>query len=294
MENAPSFLPSNEKNKEKKQIKDVAEDIRESKKKNKKRKREGEASTINKEKQIYVKSRIDKRENEYQEREPQSDPPLPTDWSIFTPDPETATTTVFLAPSFSGKTTLIVNELNKLTDEALASYAAIVLCTDSVAAEPLKLLEDRVLRKINILDSFVPEYIAFMKKTNTLTNNRFRYLVIMDDCLDLRGPVLVKMILTLRNSGISTAISIQYSKLLSPAQRQSIHDYYLMNLRLEDLEYLLTGFIATHMRDRLNEEGDPKAFEYSVKQLASAVRKRLEGRKMIHYDQRHDKINIYS
>ena len=133
-----------------------------------------------------------------------------------------------------------------------------------------------------------------MKKTNTATNNRFRYLVIMDDCLRLRGSAIVDMILTLRNSGVSTVISIQHSKLLTPAQRQSIHDYYLLNLRLEDIEYLLQGFIATHMRDRLNEEGDPKAYDYSVKKLAEAVRHRLRGWRILHYDQRHDKIFIYS
>ena len=116
----------------------------------------------------------------------------------------------------------------------------------------------------------------------------------MDDYLHLRTDVIVNMILTLRNSGVSTAISIQYSKLLSPSQRQSIHDFYLMNLRLEDMQYLLQGFIATHMRELLNEEGDPKAFEYSVKKLAEVVRGRLSDRRILHYDQRHDKVNIYS
>ena len=116
----------------------------------------------------------------------------------------------------------------------------------------------------------------------------------MDDCLRLKGETIVDMILTLRNSGVSTVISIQHSKLLTPAQRQSIHDYYLMNLRLEDLEYLLHGFIASHMRDRLNEEGDPKAYDYSVRKLAEAVRHRLRDYRILHYDQRHDKVNIYS
>lgn len=223
-----------------------------------------------------------------------SDPPLPSGWSIFTPDPETATTTVFLAPSFSGKTTLIVEQLNRLSDDDLASYGGIVLCTESIAAEPLKKLEPRVLKKMNIFDCFIPEYVYFMKKTNTLTSNRFRYLVIMDDCLKLRGDTIVSMILTLRNSGVSTAISIQYSKLLTPSQRQSIHDFYLINLRLEDLEYLLTGFVATHARDLLNDEGDNKAYEYPVKKLAEVMRKRLSERRILHYDQRHDKIKIYS
>ncbi|MBL4890192.1 MAG: hypothetical protein JKX97_09260 [Candidatus Lindowbacteria bacterium] len=259
----------------------------------KKRKENKEEPIPSKEAQIKKKRKIDYRELSMQ-REGREDPPLPSDWSIFTPDPETATTTVFLAPSFSGKTSLIVEHLNRLTDEDLRSYASIVLCTESISAAPLKLLSDRLLEKMNIFDCFLPEYVSLMKRTNTLTHNRFRYLVIMDDCLKLKGDVVEDMILTLRNSGVSTAISIQYSKLLKPAQRQSVHDYYLMNLRLEDLEYLLTGFIASHMRDRLHEEGDSEAYDYSVKKLAAAVRHRLKDRKILHYDQRHDNIKIYS
>lgn len=260
----------------------------------KKRKREEETAIVHQKQQVTKKQRIDEREEAAQSRIRDSDPPLPKDWSIFTPDPTSATTTVFIAPSFSGKTTLIVEELNKLTDDDLDSYTAIVLCTESIASAPLKKLSEKVLKKMNILDCFVPEYVSYLKKTNTMTHNRFRYLVIMDDCLRLRGDVIVNMILTLRNSGVSTAISIQYSKLLSPAQRQSIHDYYLLNLRLEDLEYLLQGFIASHMRDKLNQEGDPKAYDYSVKKLAEAVRHRLRDYRILHYDQRHDRINIYS
>jgi hypothetical protein len=223
----------------------------------------------------------------------QSDPPLPIDRSIFSPDPESATTAVMLAPSFSGKTTLIVNELNKLSDNDLSNYTGIVLFTGSISAAPLKQIETRVLDKMNIFDTFMPEYVKYMKRTNTMSNNRYRYLAIMDDCLKLRGDVIVDMILTLRNSGVSTVISIQYSKLLTPAQRQSIHDYYIINLHLEDLEYILTGFIASHFRDRLHAEGDTQAYDYPMKKLAHAVRARLQG-KILHYDQRHDKINIYS
>jgi hypothetical protein len=225
--------------------------------------------------------------------ERRNDPHIPSDRSVFSPEPESATTTVMLAPSFSGKTTLIVNELNKLSDNDLESYTGIVLFTGSISAAPLKRLESRVLEKMNIFDTFLPEYVGYMKKTNSMTNNRFRYLTIMDDCLKLKGDAIVDMILTLRNSGVSTVLSIQYSKLLGPAQRQSIHDYYIINLHLEDLEYMLTGFVASHFRDRLNEEGDSKAYDYNIKKLSHIVRERLKGR-ILHYDQRHDKINIYS
>lgn len=252
---------------------------------------------------VYEERRLERVENrkEYEQERVRGmggpsrapDPHLPNDRSIFSPEPESATTAVMLAPSFSGKTTLIVNELNKLTDNDLDNYTGIVLFTGSITSAPLRKLQSRVLKKMNIFDTFLPEYVGYMKKTNSMTNNRFRYLCIMDDCLKLRGDVIVDMILTLRNSGVATVISIQYSKLLSPSQRQSIHDYYIINLHLEDLEYLLSGFVSSHFRDLLFSEGDPNAYSYTIKKLAHVVRERLKGR-ILHYDQRHDKINIYS
>ena len=248
----------------------------------------------NKQQSIQKQEQIAEREEKRQVTNfANMDPQLPTDTSIFSPDPETATTTVFLAPSFSGKTTLIVNQLNQLSDADLDVYTTIVLFTESLSAVPLKHISSRIMNKMVIFDTFLPDYISYLKRTNTMTGNRYRYLILFDDMLQLRGETIVSMILTLRNSGVSTAIAIQYSKLLSPGQRQSIHDYYLINLRLEDLEYLLTGFIATHMRDRLNEEGDVKAYDYSIKKLAEATRRRLKYG-ILHFDQRHDKIYIYS
>lgn len=248
-----------------------------------------------KDKEAAIKKRkmIQEREDSLQ-RAMDKDPPFPTDHSIFSPDPETATTAVILAPSHSGKTTFIVENLNKLTDADLDVYTAILFCTESTCSAPLKHIEERVLKKMNIFDCFLPEYITMLKKTNTKSNNRFRYLVIMDDCLRLRGSVIVDMILTLRNSGVSTVISIQHSKLLTPSQRQSIHDYYLMNLRPEDMLFFLQGFIESHIRDRMNEEGDPQAYDYSPRKLSYAARRRLANYRILHFDQRHDKISIYS
>jgi hypothetical protein len=223
-----------------------------------------------------------------------TDPPMNPNISIFSPNPESATTAVFLAPSFSGKTTLLVNELNKLTEDELNAYAGIMLITPNTSAHPLKALKPTVLQRLNIFDLFIPELLGFMKKTNNAASHRFRYLVILDDCLRLRGDTIVNMILTLRNSGVSTVLSIQYSRLLTPGQRQSVHDYYFINLQLEDLEYILGNFIQTHVRDLLHSEGDANAYTYTLKKLTLATRERLKGKKILHYDQRHDTIKIYS
>jgi hypothetical protein len=221
------------------------------------------------------------------------DPPLNPSLSIFAPNPETATTTVIMAPSYSGKTTMIASELNKLTEEDLMTYSLIVLFTPNVGAAPLKNMNENVLKRMAIFDIFIPEVVTMMKKTNTLTRNRYRYLVIMDDCLKLRNDVVENMILTLRNSGVSTVLSIQYSKLISPGQRQSVHDYYFINLKLPDLEYIMYHTLSTHIRDLLSSEGDEEAYKHKMNKLALILRQRLKG-KILHYDQRHDTIKIHT
>jgi len=215
--------------------------------------------------------------------------------SMFAAEEESANTKVFLAPSFSGKTTLMVDELNKLTPRELAEYDKIILFTESTASAPLKKLDKKVKAKMMIYDRFVPQFVKILKKINTVTKNRYRFLLLLDDCLNLQGGILIKLILTLRNANISTVISIQYSKLLSRSQRQSIHDYYILNLKLEDLEYLMSGFLASHFRELFEREGMASKEiinKLNYKKLAERAMERLKG-KILHFDQRHDQITIY-
>jgi hypothetical protein len=225
----------------------------------------------------------------------QQDVPMPPK-SMFAAEKESANTKVFLAPSFSGKTTLMVDELNKLSKRELEEYDKILLFTESTASAPLKKLDKKVVKKMMIFDRFIPQFVRILKKINTVTKNRYRFLLLLDDCLNLKGGILIKLILTLRNANISTVISIQYSKLLSRSQRQSIHDYYLINLKIEDLEYLMSGFLASHFRDLFEREGvaDRETIhKLSYKKLAEKGMDRLKG-KILHFNQRKDEITIHT
>ncbi len=215
--------------------------------------------------------------------------------SIFASEMESANTKVFLAPSFSGKTTLMVDQLNKLTGKELEEYDLILLFTESTSAAPLKKISNQVRAKMLILDRFVPQFVKTLKKINTAVGNRYRFLLLLDDCLNLKGETLIKMVLTLRNSNISTVISIQYSKLLSKSQRQSIHDYYLINMKLEDLEYLMSGFLSSHFRDLFEREGGNREEinKMTYKKLAEKGMERLKN-KVLHFNQRKDEITIYN
>lgn len=211
--------------------------------------------------------------------------------SFIAPDTSrnTGATYAVLGPSFSGKTTLLVDGLNRLTRDELDAYDGIFFFTESENAEPLEGLSDRVRAKfMGIYKCFCKQILAVIKKLNDLTKNGFRFLVVFDDITTLRGDAITKMVLTLRNAGISTVLLIQHSKLLNPGQRQSIHHYYIFNLRTEEWVYMLQGFLATHIRDLFPEVANARSQE-TAEFLRSFMRD-----KIIHFDQRTDTIEFFS
>jgi len=213
--------------------------------------------------------------------------PIPPE-SIFKPE-ETGVTYAVIGKSFSGKTTFIVHELSKLTEEQLRQYNAIIIFTESSHSLPLKKLADHVKPKIILMDRFCPKVLMVLKKINDHTKNMFKFLVIFDDILTLRGPLLTKCILTLRNSNISTVISIQYEKLLNPAQRSSVHNMYLFNLRSESWEFLLKGYLLGNVKETLRSLCDVK----SVVRVSQLLRETMDPF-ILYYNQREDIVEMWN
>lgn len=143
---------------------------------------------------------------------------------IFKPSDNTGKSSLVLGSSFSGKTTFLVRELNKLRQD---DYTLILLITESKNATPLKNLSPNL--NIKILENYDESTINFLKKINNITDNRFNFLVILDDVIDQKhSKTLSKMILTFRNSNISTVISIQYPMLINKSSRSSFHQVVIL------------------------------------------------------------------
>ncbi len=210
---------------------------------------------------------------------------IPSADSFFKPE-KTGKTFCVMGSSFSGKTTLLVNQLNRLEK---ADYDMIFLFTESVHAEPLKTLNKDL--NIKIYDNFNPEIPQILRKINIQTNNRFRFLVILDDVInELRGNTLIKMILTMRNSNISTILLVQYPKLIGPNQRNSIHEYYFTKLRTDDWVYMNNGFIGQHIKEILHESGSGHKIAELTKNITNG---KIDGNEyIIKYNQRRDEINL--
>lgn len=207
--------------------------------------------------------------------------------SCFSPE-VTGVTFALIGKSFTGKTYFIMQQLNLLTDKELAQYNAIIFFTESTHSEPLKLIDERIQKKLILMDRFCPMILRTLKKVNDGTGNAFKFLVIYDDIIELRGELLTKSILTLRNSNISTMISIQYEKLISPAQRSSVHNIYIFNLLTESWEYMLKGYLLGNFKEAL----PPIRDIVRVPRIAQVLRECM-GDFITYYNQRKDQLTIY-
>ena len=213
--------------------------------------------------------------------------PIPPQ-SIFVPEP-TGVTYACIGKSFSGKTTFIVNELNKLTPTELEAYTAIFFFTTSPNAKPLANLSPHVKTKFILVPRFCTKILHALKKINDETNLAFKFLVIFDDILTLRGPLLDSCILTLRNCNISTMISIQYQKLMTPAQRSSVHKMYIFNLKTPDWEFLLKGFLGGDIRDMI-----PPLSTLRFESRMAMILNKVMGKYILYYNQREDEVQIWN
>ena len=142
-------------------------------------------------------------------------------------NPDTGKSTLILGASFSGKTFLLAHELNKLQP---GDYECIILFTESVNADPLKDINPKL--NIQVFQGFRPNIVDFLKRVNDLLENRFRFLIILDDVVDQKmSKTLNKMVLTYRNANISSCILIQYPNLISKSSRSSFHQVAITGSR---------------------------------------------------------------
>lgn len=208
--------------------------------------------------------------------------------SIFTPE-ATGVTYACIGKSFSGKTTFIVNELNKLYASELAAYTAIFFFTTSPNASPLSKLSPHVRSKFILVPRLCKTILLALTKINNETDLSFKFLIIFDDILQLRGALLDSCILTLRNSNISSMISCQYQKLMTPAQRSSVHNMYIFNVKVPDWEFLLRGFLGGDVRELL-----PPLRNLRFESRIAMILNKVMGKYILYYNQREDDIQIWN
>lgn len=189
---------------------------------------------------------------------------------------KTGKSVIILGSSGSGKTTLLCKMLEKVKKK---DYFKVVIFTESENSEPFKILK-KEKPFIRIFNCFVPKIVNFIKLINEVCDNKFKFLIILDDITDLRTNIINRMMLFFRNSNIVSVILTQYTKLLTPAVRGSAWYTIIRNLRPADLENVVRIY-------GLKKSGK------TIPQTAREYKDLLEGYdKILVLDNRHDKENI--
>ncbi|MHC4621952.1 MAG: ATPase/DNA packaging protein [Planctomycetota bacterium] len=181
---------------------------------------------------------------------------------------ETGSTFLLLGATKSGKTTFLVDELNKLDPGA---YDLIVLFTNSPHATPLSRLRPDL--NTVVVEGFRPEVVTALRQKNIATKNRFRFMTILDDVIDAKhNSTLNAQMLFFRNSGISTTFIVQDVKMVSRQARGQINHVAMFGwptpdpIRHANVTFDITGW------------GREKMLESDPDLSARAIRKDLGSR----------------
>lgn len=94
------------------------------------------------------------------------------------------------------------------------------------------------------------EIIKQQKKIQTGTNNKYKFLNIFDDVISVRNNVLLdNLILTYRNSKMSSIISLQYSNLMSKCSRANCNNIMAFGFNTdESIEVVIKTFLSGYLK----------------------------------------------
>lgn len=163
-------------------------------------------------------------------------------------DSGTGNTFALFGASKSGKTTLMM----KLYNEYFPQYCKLnhILATLFAMNSQLKIYDDKFIIKSSQFNNNSANYIDWQRKTNKMNNNKFTFLNMFDDFIDVRYKDIVNnLILTYRNSNMSAIICLQYVNLLSKSARSNINNVFLLHMNTdESIEVVIRVYLAAYTK----------------------------------------------
>ena len=152
---------------------------------------------------------------------------------------DTGCSTVIFGSSKSGKSTQMLDLVKKHYDN---NKCICIVIADSVHANIYRGLSNRIIKT----DKFDRELIQGLHKIQKKTNNKYHFCIVLDDMiLDKNDPELLRLILTLRNSKISTVCLLQSPTLLSKNARFNGNNFIFRRTNnQENTEQILDKFLG--------------------------------------------------
>lgn len=167
-------------------------------------------------------------------------------------DEGTGTSLLILGSSKSGKTTLVC-ELVKMF------YDGPDFITTLFAANP-QIEEYSNFERVLLAEGFTRDHEAYIKSqqyVNKKTDNKYPFCNVFDDQIDLRdSKLLANLILSFRNSMMSSIVCLQGAKILKPTCRSNMNNLICMWFNSEEMiQQVLQIFIG----DYFNRIGIPRS-----------------------------------
>jgi hypothetical protein len=217
------------------------------------------------------------------------------DYSLFKRQPgDGGKTTFFAGRSYSGKTYLLAEELNKLAGQtetikhsgisySRPVYSKIIIMTSSPHAEPLKKIDKKL--NVKIVPLYLASVVQLMKRINDAATNHFPFLICLDDVFDsMKGHSFKKLILTLRNSNISTVTLSQAVKHALPELRNSFHQIAITKFNCAEWDYYIGAALETSIEEILGAN-------MTRKKLAKAWTEWV-GQDIVLHNNREDRLSL--
>ena len=155
-------------------------------------------------------------------------------------DEGTGNSILILGASKRGKSTLLMHLYHKYFEDYIA-----VLFTDN---PQINIYGDK---KIILSSAFSKDPIEIAKVINQKTDNEYKFMFILDDIIDQKeDKILSKLILTYRNSDISSMISLQNAMLFKKSSRDNVHNYIFFGFGTDDvIEDVIKKFFNSYLGD---------------------------------------------
>ena len=168
------------------------------------------------------------------------------------PSTKNGVTFAFLGSSGCGKSTLIklvfIEQIfgKKACKEQGLKEFMIQIMTQSSKSDAFKDLPKEILVDSKGLDE---DNINFCYHMNENYDKNYNFFIILDDVLEVRYKYIVqRMFLTMRNTNISSLISLQYPKLIPVSIRTSVYFVFFMYFNNDEgVEQAVKGWLSAYL-----------------------------------------------
>ncbi len=172
----------------------------------------------------------------------------------ISPREEGGTTSLVLGASKSGKSTKMKDIVKKYYSND-KDFIIFLMADNAFNSRVYKDMDKSIIK----LDFFSEELIRALNRIQKRTNNKYRFLFIIDDIITERNSKLIlKLFLTMRNADCSTIMMLQSPTLLAKNSRYNTNNVILMkfnnNESIEQIADLYLGYDEFYKLPKLHDK----------------------------------------